>query len=128
MPPDLGIPFPLDFAGIPPHMSSIDFVLWQRFRQRNILSALRLYFDVAVGRGAEAGSEVAENLRAAWQRITRSRIDVVSEGVVGWTLFEIRGSAGPGALGSILLYRDLWLADPPDRREITLVLVTDLVS
>ena len=34
-------------------------------------------------------------------------------------------NAGPSALGTILSYRVLWKADPPDRRPLAILLVTN---
>lgn len=126
MPPDFGRSFEVGFDGRPPHMSAIDFVLWGRFRRVGNLSFSRLFFDVAVGLGADPGSGVPDQVVKAWERITRQRIDVVGEGADGWTIIEIRGAAGPGALGSLLVYRDLWIGDPPDDRALSLWLVTDV--
>ncbi len=126
MPPDFGRFFEVGFDGRPPHMSVIDFVLWRRFRRVSNLSFSRLFFDVAVGRGAAPGAEVPDQVLKAWERITRQRIDVVGEGRNDWTIIEIRGAAGPGAIGSLLVYRDLWNVDPPDDRRLSLWLVTDV--
>jgi hypothetical protein len=128
MPPDLGRPFLVDFSGVPPHMSALDFVLWNRFRVRNPLPFLRLYFDVAVGQGADTGTLVDPALQAAWKRVTQQRVDVVGEFLASWTIIEIRAAAGPGAIGSLLVYRDLWLSDSPDARPLSLWLVTDSIS
>ena len=118
----------MDFAGRPAHMSALDFVLWQRWRRLGPLPYLVLYVDVAVGPGADAGAGVDPVLVAAWSRITRQRIDVVGESAVGWAIIEIRAAAGPGALGSLMVYRDLWLSDPPDPRPVSLILVTDSIA
>lgn len=125
---DLGQPFSVDFAGFPPHMSAIDFVLWQRFRRRGALPHLRMFFDVAVGPGLSAAGDVAENVRRSWERITKQRIDALGENVDSWTLYELRGAAGPGAIGSIIAYRTLWNLDPPDGRALRVVLITDSFS
>ena len=126
MPPELGPALAVTFAGRPAHMSAVDFVLWQRFRRLFPPVFDRLYFDVAVGPGAAGAPDTPDNVAAAWQRITRHRIDVVGESPSAWILIELRAAAGPGALGSLLVYRDLWLADPPDARPIRLWLVTDI--
>jgi hypothetical protein len=124
--PDFGSSFAPTFAGRPAHMSSVDFVLWMRLQHKGPLPFERLFFDVAVGEGAAAPGDSPANVRAAWQRISRPRIDVVGEHAAGWTLLELRGAAGPGAIGSLIVYRDLWLVDPPDDRPVELVLVTDV--
>lgn len=126
MPVDLGPSFSVAFEGRPPHMSAVDFVLWQRFRRARGVAFLRLFFDVGVGEGSPAGVGASESVVRAWRRITQSRIDVVGEVGDSWVLIEIRGAAGPGAIGSLLVYRDLWVADPPDARPVSLWLVTDL--
>lgn len=126
MKPDFGPSFPPTFAGRPAHMSSVDFVLWLRLTHQGSLPFERLFFDVAVGEGSAIQGDTPANVRSAWQRISRPRIDVVGEHAAGWTILELRGAAGPGAIGSLIVYRDLWLADPPDQRPIELVLVTDV--
>lgn len=125
---ELGRPFAVDFRGFPPHMSAVDFVLWQRFLRRGPLPYLRLFFDVGVGQGVIPQGEVPENVRRSWERITQQRIDVVGEGADSWTILELRGAAGPGAIGSLAVYRSLWAADPPDGRPVRLVLITDTFS
>jgi hypothetical protein len=123
---ELGKAYGLDFAGHPAHMSAIDFVLWRRLRARGDFVFDRVFFDVGVGAGAVPDGEVSVEVAVAWRRLTRHRIDVVGETASGWTLVEIRGAAGPGAIGSLLTYRSLWRDDPPDDRPVHLVLVTDL--
>lgn len=126
MKPELGAAFSPAFGGRPAHMSAVDFVLWSRFRRGLPTSWRQVWFDVAVGSGAGVGAAVEANVAAAWTRITRKRVDVVADAVSGWVLVEIRGAAGPGAIGSLLSYRRLWLDDPPDARAVSMLLVTDL--
>lgn len=125
MKPDFGGAFDPSFGGRPAHMSAVDFILWQRFKVRFPLPFERVYFDVAVGPGAPGGPGVEQKVLDAWTRITRQRVDVVGELPASWTLVEVRGNAGPGALGSLVVYRNLWQEDPPDPRALTLWLVTD---
>ncbi|SRR5712691_2711623 len=128
MKPDLGFQTTPDFTGWPPHMSSVDFILWQRFRRKFPLAFGAVYYDVAVGPGTPAGAGATAAVLEAWLRITRHRVDVVGEGAAGWVLIEVRGAAGPGAVGSLVVYRNLWNADPPDTRPVRLWLVTDIFS
>jgi len=107
-------------------MSAVDFVLYKRLVAQGPLPFERVFFDVAVGDYSAPGGDVAPNVLAAWQRISRLRIDLLGEHPAGWTIIELRGAAGAGAIGSLIVYRDLWLADPPDDRPIELVLVTDV--
>lgn len=128
MPIDLGAGLPMDFEGIPPHMSAVDYVLWNRFRRSHKPAGLRMYFDVAVGPGEAVSGSVDQALREAWKRLTQQRIDVVIERMESWVIVEVRGAAGPGAIGSLVTYRSLWLQDAPDSRPVFLWLVTDVIS
>lgn len=126
MKPDFGNPFDPAFAGHPAHMSSVDFVLYKRLLVRGPLPFERVFFDVAIGEGAVHLPDVPVNVVRAWERISRPRIDVLGEHAAAWTILELRGAAGAGAIGSLIVYRDLWLLDPPDDRPVELVLVTDV--
>jgi len=124
----LGQRFGVDFAGLPAHMSAIDFVLWQRYKRQAPLVASGLYFDVSVGEGVDVGQAVDPGVARAWSRLTAHRIDVVEEHADHWVILELRGAAGPGAIGSLVVYRSLWQVGPPDDRRVDLVLVTDTFS
>ena len=123
--PDLSKSQSIDFAGRPAHMSAIDWVLWQRFRRQRILTFDRIYYDVLVGRGAVPVGDVDPKVVAAWARLTRLRVDVLGESIDHWTIIELRGAAGPGAVGSLLTYAELWKEDSPDGRDLQLWLITD---
>lgn len=126
MVPDFGSEFLPTWAGRPAHMSAVDYVLWRRFWPRYAALFSRVYFDVAVGVGVGAESGVSESVRVAWERVTRPRIDVVGRRGDSWVIIELRGAAGPGAIGSLIVYRDLWLEDAPDMVRLELWLVTDV--
>lgn len=125
MPVDLGPEFRTDFAGIPPHLSQNDLRLWESFRRRFAGDFRRFFFDVALGRGQAVGPGVSPNVAAAWRRLTRFRADVVADTPEAWTIIEIRPNAGPGAIGSLQVYTSVWFQDPPDRRPLRALLVTD---
>lgn len=125
MPPLLGRAFPTDFKGTPPRIGGKEVRLWSWW-QENFASFWELvYFDVKVGHGdvAEPGTPV--NVARAWNDITRFRIDMVAFSDSEWLLVEFRLEAGPGALGSVQMYKTLWLADPPDDRPVRAIIVTD---
>lgn len=125
MPPTLGPAYPVSWQGHPKHMSSRDFQLWRRYAAETGLPFIALYFDVALGSLNPAPVLPPETLARMWSSITAFRADVLAESVDHWTLIELRANAGPGALGSLLTYRELWHRDPPDDRPLELQLVTD---
>ena len=125
MPPDLGQPYLPTWDGAPPHMAPRDLPLWRRYRQSTARFWTAVYFDVALGEGAPLPTNGSRLTLDMWQRITRQRADVVTLSRAGWTIVELRPNAGPSALGTILSYRVLWKADPPDRRPLAILLVTN---
>lgn len=122
---DLGPGFPPDFPGIPPHVSAEDLTIWEGFRRRFGSRYRRLFFDVALGRGAPIEGNVAPSVAVAWERLTRFRADVVGDTGDAWEIIELRPNAGPGAIGSLQVYTTLWLEGPPDARPVRAVLGTD---
>lgn len=125
---DLGPKFSPTFEGVPPHVSSEDFVLWEIFRRRFAKDYVAFYFDVALGAGQTAGLGIRPEVAAAWKRLTRFRADVVGDTGKEWHLIELRPNAGPGGLGAVQTYSVLWHEGPPDLRPFKPILVTDSCS
>ena len=122
---DLGPKFPPTFEGIPPHVSSEDLPIWQEFRRRHAKEYVAFYFDVALGEGEAAASNVSAQVAAAWRRLTRFRADVVGDTGTEWHIIELRPNAGPGALGAIQTYSTLWGTGAPDARPVRAIIVSD---
>lgn len=125
MPPLLGRAFPPDFKGTPPRIGGREVRLWEWWQENFAASWDRVYFDVKVGHGDVPEPGTPSNLARAWNEITRFRIDTVAESPSEWLLIEFRMEAGPGALGSVQMYKTLWLADPPDERPVRALIVSD---
>lgn len=122
---DLGPEFPVDFMGLPPHVSQNDLVLWEQFRRLFAQDFRRFFFDVALGTGQEPAPNTPVGVAAAWRRLTRFRADVVADTAERWTIIELRPNAGPGAIGALQTYTTLWTQEPPDTRPVDALLVTD---
>jgi len=125
MKPDLSEPFPPDWTGYPLQMSANDHQIWLRWRDIYALEFERLYFSVTVGEPTLWTEGLEEDMMRMVQHASRRRIDVVGEKKDEWWLMEFRQNAGPGAIGSVLTYKVLWEEDPPDKRLVTPVIVTD---
>lgn len=125
---DLGLKFSPSYEGIPPHVSSLDFPLWEAFRRRHASEYVAFYFDVALGRGSDVAGNVSQAVADSWRRLTRLRADVVGDTGVGWDIIELRPNAGPGAIGAVASYVALWFEGPPDQRPVHAILVTDRCS
>ncbi len=128
MPPTLGNPFPPTWPGHPPHMSQRDFELWQRWRHPHALDFHTLYFDVALGMTDPDPLPPDLKLGDMWKRLTAFRADVIGRTLTAWAIIELRDTAGPGAIGALLTYAQLWRRDPPNHDPVDLILVTNLIN
>jgi len=123
VPPTLGPRLPPEWAGIPAHMATQDFAVWQRGRGALSLLVDAWHFDVTVGDGLAAAGIATPDLVAALSELGRKRIDAVGIQADAWLLIEVRHRAGPGAIGALILYRSLWERDPPDSKPARALLV-----
>jgi len=125
MPTDLGPVFPADFTGMPPHMGSRDFDIWQRYHQVSGSGFLGFYFDAAVGLGAEMPPDTPEKLAKHWTRLTQKRIDVIGIRKDAVWIIEVRDSAGTSALGAVISYMHLIRNDNPFSLPLRGAVLTD---
>lgn len=125
MPTDLGLKYDPNYNGRPPHMSSQDWAIWQRWLPFHWQDFSAWYFDAAVGVGAAAPPEGTARMRAAWTRITQKRIDAIGVRSTAVWILEIRASAGSSALGALLTYDHLLKRDNPFALPVRLALITD---
>ena len=125
MKPELTVPFPADWPGIPPGMPSGDFQVWNRWREKAASLFDRLYFNVRVGEPVPVADDLPPEIKAMAVALSRRRIDVVGGKGTDWALVELKQDAGAEALGQILMYKALWLSDPPDARPVSMSVVTN---
>ncbi len=125
MPTFLGQPFNPSWPGTPPGMSKLDTKIWQRFRPENCKDWIRVYYNCRVG----TGGPVPEGLKPVevlmWLMLTMFRIDAVVEKAGEIWLVEVRSNAARSALGSCILYKQLWDLDPGINIPAVSVVVTD---
>lgn len=57
--------------------------------------------------------------------LTQKRVDVIAHNATGWWLLEMKVRAGPGAVGQLLTYRNLFRQAFPDRQPLHLAIVAD---
>lgn len=125
MPTDLGPLFAPTFTGMPPHMGTRDFAIWQRYYQLHGTRFLGFYFDAAVGLGAEIPEHTPEKLAKSWTRLTQKRIDVIGIRKDAVWIIEVRDSAGTSALGAVLSYVHLLRNDNPFSLPLRMAVLTD---
>ena len=128
MKPELSIPFPSDWQGIPPGMPSGDYMIWLRWQEKAAVLFDRIYFNVRVGEPVPVAEDLPSEIKEMAVALSRRRIDVVGEKGSDWALVELKQDAGAEALGQILMYKALWLSDPPDSRPVSLIIVTNSIN
>lgn len=126
MKPKPGQLYANDWRGRPPHMSSNDLPLWERFQDKYGSEFLGFYFDVLVGTPSDIPAGTPENMSTMWERITAKRVDAVGVKPDTYWLIEFRPNAAAGALGTIITYMTAWRKDPPDDKPIQPVVVSDV--
>jgi hypothetical protein len=122
---DLGRLYPSDWSGIPPHMSSRDFLIWRAWHEKNWAQWMGFYFDVAVGTPVEAPSGLEPKKAAAMQRISLKRLDALGVKKDRYTVIEVRPAASSSPAGAVLLYRYLLLLEAKLPLPIDQLIVTD---
>lgn len=128
MPTDLGPRFPPDYQGIPTHMSTEDFRIWLRYRDRLKTRARALYFDVRLGADEALTAASGTGFENMWFALNAKRADVVSDEAAGPRLIELRDNAQTNAIGRLLTYKLLWERDPGLPGPLTLELATNVLD
>ena len=126
MKPELGQLYLPSWRGHPPHMSSLDLPLWDRFQDQHGSQFLGFYFDALVGTPSEVPPGTDEKMLKMWTRLTAKRIDAVGVKPAQYWLIEFRPNAAAGALGTIVTYMTAWRKDPPDDLPVQPVIVSDV--
>jgi len=106
-------------------MAGEDYELWKRWKPNAIKDAIALYYDVGVGGITDVPEDTTPEMARMWLYNTQKRIDVLIETEKEWKIVELRARASSAALGRIMMYKKLWNDDPPDKRPIKLIIVSD---
>jgi hypothetical protein len=88
----------------------------------------RYDFNVRVGAGSDPGPGWPEETRRMWTMNTQKRLDMVAYRGQTATIAEIKDRAGASAIGQLLVYRPLYMADHPEYGTPTLLLITNRMS
>ncbi len=125
MPTLIGTPFEPCWSGAPPGMSKLDRKIWLNFRDMNCKEWIRVYYNCRVGTGGPVPDDLTPTEVLMWLMLTMFRIDVVIEKADECWLVEVRPNAARSALGSCILYKQLWEQDPVIMKPAVAVVVTD---
>lgn len=108
-----------------PHMFPKDIAIWERFIERvgNLYDSFS--YDVKVGLGRPMDPSWNENIKRMNYLLSTLRIDAVGFQPSGITIFEVKPSAGPSAIGQVLCYGKLYERDKKPTLPLRLGIVTD---
>ena len=85
----------------------------------------RYEFDVHVGGGAHPHVDLNDPVATGYKRLTQKRIDVLAYKGNEITIIEVRPWANQTALGNLMAYRLLYIADFKPAVDIKLALITN---
>jgi len=100
-----------------------EILVLETWLESNHARYTKLEFDVHIGLGRDPGSLYSDADRQGWIRKTQKRIDAVLWQDTFPTLVEVKRRATPSALGQLITYRNLWLAEGRSVRIPSLLLI-----
>ena len=134
MRPELGPPFSPGWRGAPPGMLAPDVPAWWGFLARYDLGIQVIHYNVRVGQGTPVPSGADDFMRDQLNALTRERVDAVGRAPLVTYLIEVNADAGVRSIGQAILYRQMWLEDPPPgwppavAAIVTVVLRNDIIA
>jgi hypothetical protein len=107
------------------HMFPMDIEIWERFLAAHRGDFLGFIYDVKIGSGTKPLDDLAEPYRGMQRVLSRYRVDVIGVKHNELTLFEVKPSAGTGALGQVVSYARLFRRDYKPQLKVIPALLTD---
>lgn len=117
--------FPPSWRGRYPHMREDEMALWNRFLDRYGDGFTSFEYDARLGAPSGAARGFDAGTVAVFEALTKLRVDAVGYGPEEVWLFEVMPSAGLSAVGKIIGYRDLFVAERRPALPVRLGVVTD---
>lgn len=106
-----------------PHMAPNDVSMWEKFLDNHIQELNEVAYDVRVGIGQDPGETFEPNIREMAIKLTQYRIDVLNKGTRHYDIIEVKRDPGPGAVGQLLSYFDLFIRSYPELTPVKLILI-----
>lgn len=128
MPTTLGPKYATDWRGKPPHMLQPDIPVWYRFLREWAPHFIALYYDCLLGGPDQVTDEKKDPMARMWRALTSKRADAIAELDAEIWIIEVSAYPGMRALGQLITYETLWLADPKIDKPAVKVLVADQID
>jgi len=108
-----------------PHMLAEDTAVWSKYLASPLVPIKELWYDVHVGAGIPLPADASDMDRRIAAGISRKRIDVVCRVGGGFWVVEVKPRANMVALGQVLTYTRLFIAEYRPMAEVWPVIVCD---
>jgi hypothetical protein len=115
--------FPYKLLAKYPHMKPEDIAVWERFIRAYPNLYVTCDYDVPCGQGAPQNPEHPENIQADGKILTQKKIDVIGYSNDATYIIEVKPIADARALGQILTYEKLYMADHPELTRVEKMIV-----
>lgn len=111
-----------------PHMLAEDTAVWSQYLADPVHPIREVWYDVHVGQGMLLPVGASDLDKRISRGISRKRIDVVAAVGGGYWVIEIKPFAGMVALGQVLSYTRLFIAEYRPVEDVLPVIVCDHVD
>jgi len=111
-----------------PHLSPADKKIWERYLATMPTSLGAVSYDLRVGIGQDPGETYQDNIRTMAVKLTQLRIDVLNKFNNSYQIIEVKFDPGPGAVGQLIAYRDLFVLEYPELRPVNLFLLCNKIT
>lgn len=116
---------PLTPARALAHLRPGEVELFRRFEQLAPLGDAIYEFDIHLGRGGPIDPSWPAWLIHMATTLTQKRVDLVAHTNAATWILEIKPRAGPGAVGQLLTYRELYIAQRKPTAPVQLGIIAD---
>ena len=106
-----------------PGMTFVESAVMREWIFRHGAEYDSIEFNVRLGKGAELGPEFDEPTRRLAFQVSPRRADAICTIRRSITIVEAKVNVSLGALGQLIGYRELWLADHPETVDVKLVAI-----
>ena len=110
------------------HLLPSERVIWARFLPTIVADAIRVDYDVHLGRGIPVAPGVPENIRRQALATTRKRCDAVVLFLDRIVIYEVKPRCGMSALGQLLNYQRLYDQEYPHIQPIYMAVVCERIE
>lgn len=124
----LGQAFSPKDGRVPAGFERAENEIWQDYLDAFGDSYEFIHYNVRIGEDRISEEDRKDPYKKMVEDIALKRIDAVGFRSGVWDIIEVRRHAGPGTMGQLLAYENLWLTYAADKRPYTLWIVTDYMD